>query len=132
MQAWLGTSSVRFTMLFDRVLAACARAQKLASRCRDAQAQARIAKSSAVELRQLAAQTRRAWADSSRAFSAMREQVETVAVTMREAGIDREHAGATMRAHIRYVLYDGGLCEQEAEPVVTLATEWVDGVYRAA
>jgi hypothetical protein len=62
----------------------------------------------------------------------MRRQVESVALRMLETGIDREHAGATMRAHIRYVLYDGGLREQEAEPVVTLATEWVDAVYRAA
>jgi hypothetical protein len=132
MKSWTDTVDVRFSLLFDRALAACARAQQLATRCREAQAQARITRSSAVELRLLAAQTRGAWADSSRAFSVMRRQVETVASRMRDEGIEREHAGATMRAHIRYVLYDGGLREQEAEPVVTLATEWVDAVYRAA
>jgi hypothetical protein len=132
MPSQTGTMDVRFSLLFDRALAACARAQQLATRCRESQAQARSAKASAHHLRALAAETRGAWADSSSAFLVMRRQVETLASRMREAGIDRERAGATMRAHIRYVLYDGGLREQEAEPVVANATRWVDEIYQAA
>jgi hypothetical protein len=127
-----GNLDVRFSLVFDRALAACARAQQLATRCRESQAQARNAKASARQVRALAAETRGAWADTSRAFVAMRRQVETIAIRMRDAGIEREHAGATVRAHIRYVLYDGGLREQEAEPVVARASDWVDEVYRAA
>jgi hypothetical protein len=127
-----GSMDPRFSLLFDRALAACARAQQLATRCRESQAEARNARASTRRVRALAAETRGAWADSSRAFMAMRRQVETVAIRMRDAGIERAHAGATVRAHIRYVLYDGGLREQEAEPVVARATDWVDEVYRAA
>jgi hypothetical protein len=132
MPSLAGALDVRFSVLFDRALAACARAQQLATRCRESQARARLAKASARQLRVLAADTRSAWADSGRAFAAMRGQVEAVAVRMRDAGIEREHASATVRAHIRYVLYDGGLREHEAEPIVLRATDWVDEAYRAA
>ncbi len=73
-----------------------------------------------------------AWAGSSEALIAMRRQVEHLASRMREAGIERDHAGATVRAHIRYVLYDDGLREHEVEPVVTHATNWVDEIYETA
>jgi hypothetical protein len=127
-----GTPDVRFSPLFDRALAACARAQQLATRCRESQAEARERRASSRHIRTLAAETRTAWAGSSQAFAAMRGQVEFVAFGMRKAGVEHEHAAATVRAHIRYVLYDGGLREQEAEPLVAHATSWVDEVYRAA
>jgi hypothetical protein len=46
--------------------------------------------------------------------------------------VDSASAAATIRQHIRFVLYDGGLTERDAEPVVTRASTWVDMVYAAA
>jgi hypothetical protein len=33
---------------------------------------------------------------------------------------------------MRFVMYDGGMREQEAESVIARANEWVDEVYLAA
>jgi hypothetical protein len=51
---------------------------------------------------------------------------------LRDAGVDDRAAVATVRAHIRFVLYDGGLAEQDAEPVVARASLWVEQIYAAA
>jgi hypothetical protein len=124
--------ALRFSRLFDRALAACAQAQRLATRCRDSQAHARATHASARRIRVLAGETRAAWAESNLVFAAMRREVEVVARAMRAGGMEREHAGAVVRAHMRFVLYDGGLREQEAEVVVAQASAWVDRVYEAA
>jgi hypothetical protein len=124
--------ALRFSMLFDRAVAACAQAQLLSTRCRETQANARAAHASARRIRSLAFETRAAWAESSIVFAAMRQEVEAVAQAMRSEGVERAHAGAAVRAHMRFVLYDGGLREQEAESVIARASEWVDLVYRAA
>ena len=65
-------------------------------------------------------------------YSVMRIQVERVAREMREAGVDNVSAAATIRQHIRFVLYDGGLTERDTEPVVARASTWVDMVFAAA
>jgi hypothetical protein len=125
-------ASLRFSRLFDRAVAACAEAQQLATRCRESQSRARAAHASARRIRALAAETRAAWADSCDVLDLMRREVEKVACDMRDSGVERAHAGAAIRAHMRFVLYDGGLREQEAEAVVERATQWVDEVYVAA
>jgi hypothetical protein len=125
-------TTLRFSRLFDRAVAACAQAQLLATRCRESQSRARAAHVSAGRIRVLAIETRSAWADTNAVFDLMRREVESVAEAMRASGIERAHAAAAIRAHMRFVLYDGGLREQEAETVVERATEWVDEVYAAA
>ena len=122
----------RFSRLFDRAVAACAQAQLLAARCRESQMHARAAHGSARRIRALAAETRAAWAEADIVFGAMRSEVEAVAHAMRDAGMEREQTAAAVRAHMRFVLYDGGLREQEAESVVERASEWVDDVFAAA
>jgi hypothetical protein len=72
------------------------------------------------------------WASAEQTHSVLRNEVERVAREMREAGIDDRAAVATVRAHIRFALYDGGLTEQDAEPVVQRASGWVEQVYTAA
>ena len=121
-----------FSPLFDRALAACAQAQMLATRCRESQAHARATNASSRRLRMLAAETRAAWADTSAVFILLHREVEAVARAMRDVGTEHAQASATVRAHVRFVLYDGGLREQEAEAVVSRASEWVDRVYQAA
>jgi hypothetical protein len=98
-------STTDFSKLFDRAVAACAAAQTLSSQ---------------------------AWALADLVYTDMRSEVERVAVTLRNAGMDKSTASATIRAHIRFVLYDGGLPEQAAEPVVARASSWVDSIYAAA
>lgn len=122
----------RFSQLFDRALSACARAQTLCTRCRELQAKARGAHASARRIRDLAGETRTAWAESNRLFATLRHEVELVAQGMRNDGVERAHAATVIRAHIRFVLYDGGGREQEAESVVAQASEWVAKVYQAA
>ena len=75
---------------------------------------------------------RNAWVEAEAAHSVLRYEVERVARTLREAGVDDRAAVATVRAHIRFVLYDGGLTEQDAEPVVARASLWVEQIYAAA
>jgi hypothetical protein len=121
-----------FTQLFDRAVAACAHAQVLAARCRESQSSARAAHVSARRIRALAVETRAAWAESDRTFSAMRCQVELAAAGMREEGMECSRAAAAVRAHVRFVLYDDGQHEQEAEEIVARASAWVEQVYQAA
>jgi hypothetical protein len=119
------------SLMLDRALAACARAQQLAAQSTDAVARARAAHCSSRSSRVLVRQARRAWAESDAIFSAVRRELETVAAEMREAGVDQRDAAAAVRAHVRFVLYDGGVSEAAAEPVVQRATAWVELLFAA-
>jgi hypothetical protein len=120
-----------FSPLFDRALAACAKAQQLAARSTQAVAHARTTRSSARRTRALVMDARNAWANSDAVFSLMRHEVEAVAGRMRDAGVDRHEAAAAVRAHVRFVLYDGGMNESAAEPVVQRASSWVNMLFAA-
>ena len=121
-----------FSKIFDRAVAACAAAQKLSSQSAEAVARARSARASARRVGALVAETRDAWAIADVVYSDMRNEVERVARALRDSGVDNSVAAASVRAHIRFVLYDGGLTEQVAEPVVARASTWVDMIYAAA
>ena len=125
-------SSTDFTKLFDRAVAACAAAQAVSAKSAEAVARARATRASARRVRALVTETRQAWALADLVYSDMRSEVERVARALRESGMDNSSASATVRAHIRFVLYDGGLTEQDAEPVVARASHWVDRIYAAA
>jgi hypothetical protein len=83
-------------------------------------------------IRALVAETREAWAGADQMYSTMRQEVEQIAREMRDAGVDDRSAVATVRAHIRFMLYDGGLTERDAEPIVARASVWIEQVYAAA
>jgi hypothetical protein len=121
-----------FNQLFDRAVAACAAAQTLTTQSAEALMRARAARASARRVRILVTETREAWALAELVNSDMRGEVERVARALRASGLDHSEAAATVRAHIRFILYDGGLTERDAEPVVTRASHWVDDVYAAA
>lgn len=123
---------LRFSRLFNRAVVSCVQAQQLAARCRESQARARAAHASARRIRALAAETRTAWADSNVVFGVMRREVGAVALAMREAGVAQSYAGAAVRAQMRFVLYDGGLTEQDAESVIVCVSAWVNLAYAAA
>ena len=125
-------AQVAFTAIFDRAIAACARAQLLSGQAAEAVARARAARASNRRLRNLVEETRDVWAGADLVYGTMREEVERVALAFRESGLDDVTAAATVRAHIRFVLYDGGLPERVAEPVVSRASTWVHMVYAAA
>jgi hypothetical protein len=125
-------SSADFTNLFDRAVAACATAQSLSSKSAEALARARATRASARRVSALVTETLEAWALADLVYEDMRCEVERVARALRDSGMDNSAASATVRAHIRFVLYDGGREERDAEPVVARASEWVDGVYAAA
>lgn len=74
---------------------------------------------------------RDAWAEADEVHGVLRREVERVARAMRDEGVEDHAAVATVRAHLRFVLYDGGLTEQDAEPVVQRASLWVEQVYAA-
>jgi hypothetical protein len=124
--------SLQFSQLFDRVALACARAQLLAAKSREMSARARKTRVTALQTRTLARDMRDAWAVSDRVFTSMRGQVEQAAVHMRAAGMNERAAAAAMRAHLRFILYDGGLCEAEVEPVVHRAGDWLAAWFEAA
>ena len=122
----------RFNELFDRAVSACAEAQFLSGRSAESVKKARRERASARRVRTLIAETRDTWAGANAMYAVMRVQVERVAREMRDAGVDNAAAAATIRQHIRFVLYDGGLTERDAEPVVIRASTWVDMVFAAA
>jgi hypothetical protein len=95
-------------------------------------ARARQARASTRRVRDLVTETRDVWAGADIVYTAMRAEVERVARALRDSGVDDDTAAATVRAHIRFVLYDGGLPERVAEPVVSRASTWVHQVYAAA
>jgi orotidine-5'-phosphate decarboxylase len=121
-----------FTQIFDRAVAACAAAQSLTSKSAEAVTRARATRASTRRIRALVSETRQAWELADLVYSDMRSEVERVARALRESGMDNSSASATVRAHIRFILYDGGLAERDAEPVVARASDWVDRVYAAA
>jgi hypothetical protein len=121
-----------FDHRFDRTLAACAEAQRLSGRTAESAKRARQGRASTRRVRALIAETRETWEGANAMYAVMRMQVERVAREMRDAGVDSASAAATIRQHIRFVLYDGGLTERDAEPVVIRATTWVDQVFAAA
>lgn len=120
-----------FSELFDRAVAACAEAQFLSGRSAGSVRKARLQRASARRVRALIAETRDTWEGANAMYAVMRVQVERVAREMRDAGVDNLSAAATIRQHIRFVLYDGGLTERDAEPVVARASSWVDTVFAA-
>ena len=91
-----------------------------------------MSRADASRLRRTAVQVQNAWAQAEAAHSVLRGEVERIAHTLRDAGVDGRAAVARVRAHIRFVLYDGGLTEQDAEPVVARASFWVEQIYTAA
>ncbi|MDB4878765.1 MAG: hypothetical protein JWL60_211 [Gemmatimonadetes bacterium] len=126
------TSPVSFSPHFDRAVTACAQAQILLARAAAAAARSRELRAAVKKTRRLAVETRDAWKGADAINATLRRQVGTVAAAMRDAGVSHEEAAATVRAHVRFVLYDGGLREVDAEPVVARTTIWVAESYRAA
>ena len=124
--------TAEFSELFDRAVAACAHAQRLSGQSAEAVARARATRASSRRVRTLVAETRDAWAVANLVFADMQGEVQRVASALRSSGLDQNAAAATIRAHIRFVLYDGGLTERDAEPVVAKANSWVESVFRAA
>jgi hypothetical protein len=121
-----------FNEIFDRAVAACAEAQHLSGRTAESVNKARLERASARRVRTLITETRDTWEGANAMYAVMRIQVERVACEMRDAGVDSSSAAATIRQHIRFVLYDSGLAERDTEPVVTRASTWVDMVFAAA
>jgi hypothetical protein len=126
------TTRVAFTEIFDRSVTACACAQIVSARCAETALRARETRASARRVRESAANTRAAWVGANEVLAQMRHEVEVVAAAMHRSGIEQAEAAAAVRAHIRFVLYDGGLREQEAEPVVERASDWVRAYYAVA
>jgi hypothetical protein len=121
-----------FSELFDRAVAACAESQRLVGLSARTATRTRASRMDSSQLRRAAVLMRDAWTEAEAVHSVLRNEVERVARTLREAGVDDRAAVATVRAHIRFVLYDGGLAEQDAEPVVARASLWVEQIYAAA
>ena len=128
----LRRDELAFTEIFDRVVASCARAQRVASESAQAVARARATRASSRRLRGLVVETRESWEGADEVYGSMRGEVERMALSMREAGMGAEAAAAAVRHRIRFVLYDGGLSERDTEPVVARADQWVVMVYDAA
>jgi hypothetical protein len=121
-----------FSELFDRAAAACAESQRLVGLSARTMSSIRASRADAAQLRRTAVQMRDTWAEAEAVHAVLRVEVERVARRLRDAGVDDRAAVATVRAHIRFVLYDGGLAEQDAEPVVARASLWVEQIYAAA
>ena len=139
----LHRDEVAFPELFHREVAACARAQRVASDAAQAVARARATRASSRRLRDLVVETRESWEGADEVYGSMRGEVERIARSMRgeveriarsmrDAGVEAEDAAAAVRHRIRFVLYDGGLSERDTEPVVARAEQWVVMVYDAA
>ena len=121
-----------FSELFDRAAAACAESQRLVGLSARTLSYTRVSCADASQLRRTAVRMRDTWVKAEAVHSVLRDEVERVARTLRDAGVNDRAAVATVRAHIRFVLYDGGLSEQDAEPVVARASHWVEQIYTAA
>ena len=120
-----------FPLLFDRAAAACAESQQLVNHSAQSAERARASRARSVLLRRSAMRTFHAWADAEAKHEVLRAEVETIARSMRDAGVEDHDAVAAVRAHIRFVLYDRGLTAQDNEPVVERASRWVEQVYAA-
>lgn len=123
---------VEFSSRFDRAVAACADAQAIVTRAAEAAVKSREMCLSASRVRHLAVETHAAWKGADLTTVLMRRHVAAIARAMRDAGMNQDDAAAAVRAHIRFVLYDGGLREREAEPVVQRANACVADAFRAA
>lgn len=129
--------SAVFPEPFDRIVTACASSQRQVGRSVRTLHQARAARPACTgrapspRLRWSAAELREAWADADAIHSVLRAEVARIARSLRAAGIEVRGALETVRAHIRFVLYDGGLTEEDAEPVVQRASLWVEQAYAA-
>ena len=121
-----------FSELFNRAVAACAESQRIVGLSASAMRFSRSRRANAIRLRRAAVLMRDTWTEAEAVHSVLRHEVERVARGLRDAGMDDRAAVATVRAHIRFVLYDGGLAEQDAEPVVARASLWVEQIYAAA
>ena len=122
----------RFTPLFDRAALASVQAKQLIRESAAAVARARATVGSSPRVQRLARETRDYWATADVTFNMMRRQVLTAAVSLREAGLPPSAAASTIRGHLRFLLYDGGFCEGDVEPLIERATTWVDEVFVAA
>jgi len=121
-----------FSELFDRTVAACAESQRIVGLSTQTMRFARSRRADAIRLRRAAVVMRDTWAEAEAVHSVLRDEVERVARAVRDGGVDDHKALAAVRAHIRFVLYDGGLAEQDAEPVVARASLWIEQIYAAA
>lgn len=133
-QALSGTRGdvAAFNALFDRAASACAQAQRLVSRSSSAVKRARAERASNARLRRMVEDAMQAWASADAVHAVLKNEVERIVHELRAAGIDHRGAVATVRAHLRFVLYDSGLTEQDAEPVVQRASAWIEQLYNAA
>ena len=121
-----------FTPLFDRSVHLCAQAQALVRQSASAIARARALRSAWRSTGLLAREGRVNLEVADILFTSLRGEVESAASTLRDAGLDEAEATAAVRARVRFVLYDGGFREMEAEPVVDHAAAWVKELYEAA
>ena len=121
-----------FSELFDRAVAACAESQRIVGLSARTMNFSRSSRADALRLRRAAVLMRDTWSEAEAVHWVLRNEVERVARAMRDAGVDDRAAVATVRAHIRFVLYDEGRAEQDAEPVVSRASLWVEQIYAAA
>lgn len=121
-----------FSDLFNRAVAACAESQRIVGLSSSTLSFSRSSRAAAIRLRRAAVLMRDTWSEAEAVHRVLRNEVESVARAMRKSGMNDRAAVATVRAHIRFVLYDGGLAEQDAEPVVARASLWVEQIYAAA
>jgi hypothetical protein len=121
-----------FTPLFDRSAALCVEAQSLLRRSASAVARARELRIASDRSTALVQEGRTSLAVANLLFSTLRSELACAVQSMRDAGLDEPAAAASVRARIRFVLYDGGFRESEAEPVVDRATGWVRELFQAA
>ena len=121
-----------FSDLFNRAVAACAESQRIVGLSSSTLSFSRSSRAAAIRLRRAAVLMRDTWSEAEAVHRVLRNEVECVARAMRKSGMNDRAAVATVRAHIRFVLYDGGLAEQVAEPVVARASLWVEQISAAA
>ena len=127
-----GSRTDPFTPLFDRSVQLCAEAQALVQRSVSELARARALRSAWRNARPLVQEGRANLEVAEILFTSLRGEVKSAARSMRRAGLDEAEATAAVRARVRFVLYDGGFREMEAEPVVDHAAAWVRELYKAA
>jgi hypothetical protein len=121
-----------FTPLFDRSAQLCAQVQALVRQSAAEIARARALRLASRSARLLASEARMNLEAADILFTTLRGELESAVTTLRDAGLDEAEAEAAVRARVRFVLYDDGFSEVEAEPVVDHATAWVKELYEAA
>jgi hypothetical protein len=126
------SSTDPFTPLFDRSVELCVRAQALVRESSSELVRSRTLKLVARRAKAVAETGRMNLEVAAILFTSLRDEVESTVSSMREAGLTEAEAEATVSARVRFVLYDGGFREEEAEPVVEHTTTWVRELYDAA